>query len=155
MKLLMTALLIAMATPGCSIYKAATAPPPVAVDNIKAGSTRAEAMAVFGLPKNTDLTQSNDRTDVYEFVDGNSDASKLRIIPYIGADFFTVGLAELVLWPMEIALLQGSEGRAVVTYDQDNRVKTIMVTKRDGTPWQSEKEAPRNTSTPLPEYAKY
>jgi len=138
MKLLMAVLLVAVATPGCSIYKAATAPPPVPVDNVKAGYTRAEVMSVFGLPKNTEVVPSNERTDVYEFIDGNHGASKLRIIPYIGADFFTLGLAELVLWPMEIALLQGSEGRAVVTYDQDNKAKTVMVTKKDGTPWKSE-----------------
>ncbi|HEX8750919.1 MAG TPA: hypothetical protein VF732_07380 [Nitrospira sp.] len=150
----MAALLITMTTPGCSIYKAATAPPPVAVDNVKVGSTRAEAMSVFGMPKNSDFTQSNERTDVYEFIDGNSDATKLRIIPYIGADFFTLGLAELVLWPMEVALLQGSEGRAVVTYDQDNKAKTVTVTKRDGTPWQTQKEIPEKSSTPSPEYAK-
>jgi hypothetical protein len=135
MKHVMTVLLIAAAAQGCSIYKAATAPPPVAVSNVKAGSTRAEVMSVFGLPKSTDLAQSNDRTDVYEFIDGNNEGSKLRIVPYIAADFFTAGLAELVLWPMELALLQGSEGRAIVTYDTDNKAKTIIVTKKDGSPW--------------------
>jgi len=135
MRLFMAVLLIVSTTQGCSIYKAATAPPPVAVNNVKTGSTRAEVMSVFGLPKSSDLAQSNDRTDVYEFIDGNNEGAKLRIIPYIGADFFTLGLAELVLWPMEVALLQGSEGRAVVTYDQDSRAKTIIVTRKDGSPW--------------------
>jgi hypothetical protein len=138
MRLLMALLLIAAAAQGCSIYKAATAPPSVAVDNVKAGSTRAEVMSVFGMPKSSDVVQSNERTDVYEFIDGNSGAAKLRIIPYIGADLFTLGLAELVLWPVELSVLQGSEGRAVVTYDQENKAKTVMVTKRDGTPWKSE-----------------
>lgn len=88
-------------------------------------------MSVFGMPKISDMVVSNGRTDIYEFIDGNHGASKLRIIPYIGADFFTLGLAELVLWPMEIALLQGSEGRAVVIFDQDKRAKAVMVTRRD------------------------
>jgi hypothetical protein len=138
MRLLMALLLIAAAAQGCSIYKAATAPPSVAVDNVKAGSTRAEVMSVFGMPKSSDVVQSNERTDVYEFIDGNSGAAKLRIIPYIGADLFTLGLAELVLWPVELSVLQGSEGRAVVTYDQENKAKMVMVTKRDGTPWKSQ-----------------
>lgn len=137
MKRLIAVLLIACASQGCSIYKAATAPPPVPVGSVKPGSTRAEVMSVFGLPKNSEQAQSSDRTDVYEFIDGNHEGSKLRIIPYIGADFFTLGLAELVLWPIEVALLQGSEGRAVVTYDQDNRAKSIIVTKKDGSPWNS------------------
>ena len=92
---------------------------------------------MFGTPKSSDVAQSNERTDVYEFTDGNSDAAKLRIIPYIGADFFTLGLAELVLWPLELATLQGAEGRAVVTYDQENKAKTVLVTKKDGSPWTS------------------
>ena len=135
MRSLMALLLIAIAVPGCSIYKAATAPPSVSVDSVKVGSSRAQAMAVFGLPRSTEVGQMNERTDVFEFVDGNSEASKFRIVPYIAADLFTIGLAELILWPTELALLQGSEGRAVVTFDQDNRAKTVMVTKRDGTPW--------------------
>lgn len=123
MKILMALIFIASVTQGCSIYKAATA-----------------------LPKSSDLSESY-RTEVYEFIDGNHGATKLRIIPYFGADFFTLGLAEVVLWPMELALLQGSEGRAVVTYDQDNRAKTVIVTKKDGTPWQTSK----NTATPAQE----
>ena len=137
MRLLMALLLMATAAQGCSIYKAATAPPSVQVDRVKAGSTRFEVMSVFGTPKSSDVAQSNERTDVYEFTDGNSDAAKLRIIPYIGADFFTLGLAELVLWPLELATLQGAEGRAVVTYDQENKAKTVLVTKKDGSPWTS------------------
>jgi len=150
MRLFMALLFIATVVPGCSIYKAATAPPPVAVDNIKAGSSRAEVMSIFGMPKTSDMVVSNERTDVYEFVDGNHEASKLRIIPYIGADVFTLGLAELVLWPVEIALLQGSEGRAVVTFDQENKAKSVMVTRKDGTPWQSQKEVAGNASPSSP-----
>ena len=137
MRLLMALLLMATAAQGCSIYKAATAPPSVAVDNVKVGSTRAEVMSVFGTPKSSDVVQSNERTDVYEFIDGNHGAAKMRIIPYIAADLYTAGLAELVLWPLELATMQGSEGRAVVTYDQENRAKTVMVTKKDGSPWKS------------------
>ena len=96
---------------------------------------RFEVMSVFGTPKSSEVVQSNERTDVYEFIDGNHGATKLRILPYIGADFVTAGLAELVLWPLELATLQGSEGRAIVTYDQENRPKTVMVTRKDGSPW--------------------
>ena len=137
MRLFMALLLMATAAQGCSIYKAATAPPSVAVDNVKVGSTRAEVMSVFGTPKSSDVVQSNERTDVYEFIDGNHGAAKMRIIPYIAADLYTGGLAELVLWPLELGALQGSEGRAVVTYDQENRAQTVVVTKKDGSPWKS------------------
>jgi outer membrane protein assembly factor BamE (lipoprotein component of BamABCDE complex) len=138
MRLIIALLLMATTAPGCSIYKAATAPPSVPVDAVKVGSTRFEVMSVFGLPRSTEVGQTNERTDVFEFIDGNSQASKLRIVPYVAADLFTIGLAELVLWPVELSLLQGSEGRAVVTFDQENRAKTVQITKRDGTPWKAE-----------------
>lgn len=137
MRLLMALLLMATAAQGCSIYKAATAPPSVPVDRVTAGSTRFEVMSVFGTPKISDVAQSNERTDVYEFIDGNHQATKFRIVPYIAADLFTAGLAELLLWPLELAALQGAEGRAVVTYDPENRAKTVLVTKKDGSPWTS------------------
>jgi hypothetical protein len=122
---------------GCSIYKAATAPPPVAVDRVTVGTSRAEVMSVFGSPKNTDSAISG-KTDIYEFIDGNNGASKLRILPYIAADVFTLGLAELVLWPLELSVLQGSEGRAVVTFDADNVAKVVKVTKKNGSSWAQE-----------------
>jgi hypothetical protein len=94
-------------------------------------------MSVFGSPKNTDSAISG-KTDIYEFIDGNNGASKLRILPYIAADVFTLGLAELVLWPLEISVLQGSEGRAIVTFDADNVAKVVKVTKKNGSPWAQE-----------------
>ena len=135
MRLIIALLLMGFAARGCSIYKAATAPPSVPVDQVKVGSTRPQVMSVFGTPKTSDVAKANERTEVYEFIDGNHGASKLRIVPYVAADLFTIGLAELVLWPLELTALQGSEGRAVVTYDQEDRARTVLITKRDGTPW--------------------
>jgi hypothetical protein len=67
------------------------------LDNVKVGSTRPEVLSVFGMPKASDVEQE-ERTEIFEFVDGNNGASKLRIIPYVAAEVFTLGLAELVLW---------------------------------------------------------
>lgn len=122
--------------PGCSIYKASTAPPPVPVEKVTIGVPRQDVLSVFGSPKNVD-TSSNERSEMYEFVDGNHGASKLRILVYIGGDLVTLGLAELIFWPMELTLLQGAEGRAVVTYTPEDRVKTLLVTDKAGKPWQT------------------
>jgi len=119
---------------GCSIYKAATAPPPVPVSDARIGSTRAEVLSVFGMPKNTEQGPDG-RIDMYEFTDGNHGATKFRIVPYIAADVFTLSLAELILWPLELSVLQGSEGRAVVTYDSKDIASGVKVTKRNGEPW--------------------
>lgn len=77
-----------------------------------------------------------ERTEIFEFTSGLHEAPKARIVLYIAGDVFTLGLAELIFWPMELAVLDGSQGRAVVTYGQDNIVKLINVTKKDGTPWE-------------------
>jgi hypothetical protein len=119
---------------GCSIYKAATAPPSVPVGDARIGSTRAEVLSVFGMPKSTEV-EAGGRIDMYEFTDGNPGASKLRIIPYIAADLFTLSLAELVLWPLELTALQGSDGRAIVTYDTRDIATAVKVTKKNGEPW--------------------
>jgi len=133
---LLLVILISLPQFGCSIYKAANAPPPVPVENVKIGSTRNDVLSTFGTPKNID-TSGNDRIEMYEFVDGHHGASKVRILLYIAGDFFTLGLTELVFWPMELAVLKGSEGRAVVTYSKDETVKTITVTDKNGNAWET------------------
>jgi outer membrane protein assembly factor BamE (lipoprotein component of BamABCDE complex) len=64
MRLVIIAVLV-LNMAGCSIYKAATAPPPVPVDRVTVGTSRAEVMSVFGSPKNTDSAISG-KTDIYE-----------------------------------------------------------------------------------------
>jgi hypothetical protein len=121
--------------PGCSIYKAATAPPPVALDGVKVGANRINIVGALGVPKSTE-TKAESKTDVYEFVDGSANVSKLRIVLYIAGDLYTLGLAELIFWPVELGFGQGTEGRAVVTYGMDDIARAVLLNKRDGTPWE-------------------
>jgi hypothetical protein len=120
---------------GCSIYKAATAPPPVDVERVRVGSDRTDVISLFGTPKLTEVTDGQ-RTDMFEFISGYSQASKSRILLYAAGDFFTLGLSELVFWPLELAVLQGTEGRAVATYGSDNKVQIVNITTKDGKPWE-------------------
>ena len=144
MKSALVLLVFSFAMQGCSVYLAATAPGPVAVEEVKVGSTRAEAVAVFGMPVQSTVHQGIS-TDVFEFIDGNPSASKLRILLYIAGDLLTVYLTELVFWPMELEMFQGTEGRAVVKYGPDDVVQSVHVTRRDGSPWKQEpkEEVPR------------
>lgn len=120
---------------GCSIYKAATAPPPVEVERVMVGSDRTDVISLFGTPKLTEVTDGQ-RTDMFEFISGYSQASKSRILLYAAGDFFTLGLSELVFWPLELAVLDGKEGRAVATYGSDNKVQIMKITTKDGKPWE-------------------
>jgi len=131
---------------GCSIYKAATAPPPIALENVKVGTNRINVVGTLGVPKSTE-TKNEQRIDVFEFVDGSPSASKARIMIYIAGDLFSIGLSELLFWPLELGLGQGTDGRAVVTYGMDDVAKAVLLTKADGTPWESASVEPEKPTT--------
>lgn len=123
---------------GCSIYKAATAPLPLPMEDIKVGQNRNLIISILGTPQSTEKLDDQ-ITDVHEFVDGYRAETKARFLLYIAGDVFTLGLAELLFWPMELAFLQGDEGRAVLTYGPDNIAKTVVLTKKRGVPLESDK----------------
>src|SRR5262245_34895432 len=125
-------LALLLLTQGCSIYRAATAPSPVETGMLRPGMPRTHVMSVLGSPRSSDVV-NGERTEMYEYVNGSVGASKLRILPYLAGDLLTFGIAELVFWPAELAWGQGSEERAVASYDRDDRVRQIRITKRDGT----------------------
>lgn len=120
--------------PGCSIYKAATAPPPVVLESVKAGASRNTIICALGVPKSTE-TRPNSKVDIHEFVNGSQKATKARIVLYIAGDVFTLGLAELVFWPLELVAGQGTAGRAVVTYGMDDIAQSVLLAKADGSRW--------------------
>lgn len=137
-----------LALTGCSIYEASRTPPPVDYRNVHVGETRAETVSILGYPKMTQAEGSRN-VDYFEFTDGYHPASKARIILYVAGDVFTLGLAEVIFWPTELALLQGTECRGTVTYRPDNRVVGYSITHRDGTPlWVS--EPPQAPAAPAP-----
>ena len=135
---------------GCSINRAATAPGPLAVDDVKVGKDRGSIISILGMPKSAEVSATNERTDMHEFIDGYPGGSKARILLYIAGDLFTLGLAELIFWPLEVGALQGDEGRAVVTYDNKNIATNVVITKKDGTPWQE--KAVRRPATTIDGY---
>jgi len=133
-KVLHVILCFAMVLPGCSIYKAATAPPPIALENVKNGASRITIVGTLGIPKMSE-TKTGSKSDVYEFVNGSYEGTKVRILLYVAGDIFSIGLAELLFWPIELGFGQGTAGRAVVTYGMDDIAKSVMLVKADGSPW--------------------
>lgn len=126
---------------GCSVNRALNGPAPVATERVRIGESRNTIISVLGSPKITDSKANCTpemnvcRTDIHEFTDGYSGASKIRVLLYIAGDVFTLGLSELIFWPIELAAGDGARGRAIVTYGLDDISKTVLLTKADGTPW--------------------
>lgn len=52
--------------------------------------------------------------DNFKFIDGYHGGYKGRILLYLAGDLFTLGFAEIIFWPMEEFLLQGTENKAIV-----------------------------------------
>ena len=80
----------------CSIYRAANAPAPIQLKEVQAGVDRNRIIAVLGMPRSTEVNADNERTDMHEYIDGNPQESKARIVLYVAGDIFTLGIAELL-----------------------------------------------------------
>lgn len=74
-----------------------------------------------------DNDASGHKQDIFEFQSGMHQASKARVILYLAADVFTATLAELVLWPMEMTVLESATCTGVATYDSQLKVESWQV----------------------------
>jgi hypothetical protein len=123
---------IAVALSGCSIYKAATQPGPADLTGLNVGFPRSQLISSLGAPKFSDSDAQGRKQDTFEFASGMNQASKIRILPYLAADVFTAGLAELILWPVELTVMDQAMCVATVTYDNAQRVEAWQVAKKGG-----------------------
>ena len=127
-----TAVVLLLSFPGCSVYKAATQPGPADLSGLGIGTPRTQVIMELGPPKMSESDAQGKKTDVYEFVSGLHQGSKARIILYLAADVFTLTLAELILWPMELTVMEKAVCMAHATYDKDQHVETWVVKQKDG-----------------------
>lgn len=125
-------LLAFLAQTGCSVYKAASQPGPADLNGIGVGSRRTEVITRLGAPRFSDTDQNGQKQDTFEFQSGFHQASKARVILYVAADVFTLCLAELILWPMELTVMERASCIAVATYDQSQKIEAFAVTQKDG-----------------------
>ena len=96
-------LLLASWMAACSVYMEATRPTPIDTGDYPAGMTRDEVFIKLGPPYVT-LTESDGATcDYYKlYTRGYGAGGKIPIaVTEAAADFFTIGLAEIVLTPTE------------------------------------------------------
>jgi|GEM_PF-3428256 len=96
-------LLLACWMAACSVYMEATRPTPIDTGDYPAGMTRDEVFVKLGPPYVT-LTDPDGATcDYYKlYTRGYGAAGKVPIaVTEAAADFFTIGLAEIILTPTE------------------------------------------------------
>lgn len=124
--------IIMLTNSACSVYKAVTQPPPADLTGLSIGTPREEVIGRLGVPKLSETDPAGKKHDLFKFESGLRQGSKARIIPYLAADAFTLGLAELILWPMELTVLERAECIAKVTYDESQKVENWVVYEKAG-----------------------
>lgn len=108
---------------GCSVYMAATAPEERDLSVLKEGTPRNRVIAALGSPVLTS-TKDGVTMDTFAFRQGHHRAVNTgRAFIHGAADFFTLGLWEVIGTPVEIAV-RGTDMRLEVTYDESDRVKS-------------------------------
>lgn len=126
-KLFFTAILlcVTMVTSGCAVFMAAKQPDKKNVELFKIGTHRSMLMAEFGMPTVSEVRDGK-KHEIYKFVQGYSAGAKAgRAVFHGAADFFTLGLWEIVGTPIE-GTFSGDEMAYEVSYDSDSRVDQVI-----------------------------
>ncbi len=114
---------------GCSPVMAARQPDAKDLGVLAGGVPRAQVIAELGAPVWSE-TKDGVKTDIFAFTQGYSTGAKVsRTIVHAVFDVFTLGLWEVVGTPIE-AIASGTKTKIQVTYDEQDRVKTV--TKIEG-----------------------
>jgi len=97
------ALLLASHMAACSVYMESTRPTPVDLNDFQEGISRDAVLEKLGAPDNTAAESDGTSCDFYKlYTRGYGAGGKIPIAVVEGAaDFFTLGLAEVVLTPTE------------------------------------------------------
>jgi hypothetical protein len=115
---------------GCSVYKVATQAGPADLSGIAVGTSRQIVISQLGAPKMIDTDANGHKQDIFEFQSGMHQATKVRAVLYLAADVFTLTAAELILWPLEMTLLESATCTGIATYDGKLKVESWMVTNK-------------------------
>ena len=112
---------------GCSIYMEATRPTPVDLGKFHPGDSRSSVTQELGTPVTTSRDAGGTSCDLYLlYTKGYGVAGKAPIaVGELAADFFTVGLAEIVLSPTEA--ITRNEKRTVWFCYQNDALLSVTV----------------------------
>jgi len=125
--------LIAPLIEGCSVAKVVTQPGPADLKGIGIGTSRMDMTLASWDPRGR-LIPINMATRwiCLSSSPGAHQASKARAIPYLAADVFTLGLAELILWPIEMTAFEATTCHGMATYNAQQKVIAWQATTKAG-----------------------
>jgi len=111
---------------GCSVYMAANQPTKKDVSVFNVGTPRTHVIAEAGRPIHTKENADGTITDTFSFIQGYSSGNKAgRALFHGAADFFTLGLWEVVGTPVE-AIADGTKVQVEVEYDAEEKVRNVI-----------------------------
>jgi hypothetical protein len=124
--LLIAIFLVLLTNSGCSVYMAAKQPGEKNLSVLAPGTHRGLVIAELGAPVWSG-DKHGEKTDVFVFTQGYSAGARTARAVFHGtADFFTLGLWEVISTPTE-AYFSGDEMKLEVVYGPDDMVKTSRV----------------------------
>jgi hypothetical protein len=124
---------LALFSNGCSIASALSQPAYVDFGEFKLGESRIRVAELIGPPKvSTQEPPDNHLVDYHEFISGTPGATRLRVVGYIAGDVFTLGLAEIVFWPVELTIAKPRDFKGHFSYDLQRHVDGYRIVYDDG-----------------------
>lgn len=128
-------LLVLCVVSGCSVYMESTRPTPIDLEKFPPGDSRTSVTEELGSPVTTSKGAGGTSCDLYLLnITGYGNAGKVPIAIAEGAaDFFTIGLAEIVLSPTE-AVTRNEKKPVWFCYQNDALLSVTPKSAEAGTP---------------------
>jgi len=117
---------------GCATHAAVTMPGPVADQDVRSGMPRGEVESLLGVGPTSHYEEEEVDVVRYEYSDGPPGGSKVRIVPYLAADVFTLFLSEIIFWPIEVYAKGRIKRVGTAHYDEQNVLVEWQVARPNG-----------------------
>ena len=129
MKKLLLLLILSQTLTACAVYMAANQPDAKNTSLFMNGTDRHQLLAEFGNPQFTEIDDDGKKREVFVFTQGYSAGTKFgRAIFHGAADFFTLGLWEIIATPLE-GYFDGNKKAFEVIYDANGKIEHISPIK--------------------------
>lgn len=132
---------------GCASVAAMNMPGPTNDEAVKVGMHRSEVEGYLGVGPASEYDDEDKVVTRYEYSDGPSGASKVRVLVYVAADIFTVFLSELIFWPIESYATEQVE-RVATAHFAKNTLVAWNIARGDGEQLSSDKVDDVSASEP-------